>query len=87
MVKRYFDTISKENKLTRYKMINKWLEYYYESGSTKYHLSSKWFQVFKSYRDRHDLVNQFVSLLVGVAATFRAPVSGVLFALEEVTSW
>ncbi|KAK6122670.1 hypothetical protein DH2020_043586 [Rehmannia glutinosa] len=51
-----------------------------QGGSTKYHLRSRWLQIFTSERDRRDLVT-------GVAAAFRAPVGGVLFALEEVTSW
>ncbi|KAK5794031.1 hypothetical protein PVK06_035222 [Gossypium arboreum] len=56
-----------------------------QGGSTKYHISSRWLQGFKSDRDRHNLVT--CGCAAGVAAAFRAPVGGVLFALEEVTSW
>ncbi|EXC17565.1 Chloride channel protein CLC-d [Morus notabilis] len=56
-----------------------------QGGSTKYHLNSRWLQVFRSDRDRRDLVT--CGCAAGVAAAFRAPVGGVLFALEEVTSW
>ncbi|KAH0449371.1 hypothetical protein IEQ34_020063 [Dendrobium chrysotoxum] len=54
-------------------------------GSTKYHFSSSWLRPFESDRERRDLVT--CGCAAGVAAAFRAPVGGVLFALEEVTSW
>lgn len=56
-----------------------------QGGSSKYHFSSSWLRPFESDRERRDLVT--CGCAAGVAAAFRAPVGGVLFALEEVTSW
>ncbi|GJN38414.1 hypothetical protein PR202_gb27451 [Eleusine coracana subsp. coracana] len=54
-------------------------------GSRKYGLTCRWLRYFKNDRDRRDLVT--IGAGAGVAAAFRAPVGGVVFALESLSSW
>ncbi|KAJ6842546.1 chloride channel protein CLC-a-like isoform X1 [Iris pallida] len=56
-----------------------------QGGSHNYHLKWRWLRYFKNDRDRRDLITCGASS--GVCAAFRAPVGGVLFALEEVATW
>ncbi|KAG9141956.1 hypothetical protein Leryth_009316 [Lithospermum erythrorhizon] len=56
-----------------------------QGGPDNYRLKWSWLRYFNNDRDRRDLITCGASS--GVCAAFRAPVGGVLFALEEVATW
>ncbi|GJS22513.1 chloride channel protein CLC-b-like protein [Tanacetum coccineum] len=56
-----------------------------QGGPDRYQIQHPWIRQFNNDRDRRDIITYGVSS--GVCAAFRAPVGGVLFALEEVATW
>ncbi|XP_061370262.1 chloride channel protein CLC-b-like [Gastrolobium bilobum] len=56
-----------------------------QGGPDNYRIKWGWLRYFNNDRDRRDLITCGASS--GVCAAFRAPVGGVLFALEEVATW
>ena len=56
-----------------------------QGGTEKNRLKWRWLRLMNNDRDRRDLITCGASS--GVCAAFRAPVGGVLFALEEVATW
>lgn len=56
-----------------------------QGGPDNYRIKWQWLRYFNNDRDRRDLITCGSSS--GVCAAFRAPVGGVLFALEEVATW
>ncbi|XP_050231215.1 chloride channel protein CLC-b [Mercurialis annua] len=56
-----------------------------QGGSDNHRVKWRWLRYFNNDRDRRDIITCGASS--GVCAAFRAPVGGVLFALEEVATW
>ncbi|CAN6360813.1 unnamed protein product [Urochloa humidicola] len=56
-----------------------------QGGEGRWRLRWRWLRYFNNDRDSRDLITCGASS--GVCAAFRAPVGGVLFALEEVATW
>ncbi|XP_012459445.1 chloride channel protein CLC-b [Gossypium raimondii] len=56
-----------------------------QGGPDNYRIKWRWLRYFNNDRDRRDIITCGSSS--GVCAAFRAPVGGVLFALEEVATW
>lgn len=56
-----------------------------QGGPDRYQIKHPWIRYFNNDRDRRDIITYGASS--GVCAAFRAPVGGVLFALEEVATW
>ncbi|KAG6400717.1 hypothetical protein SASPL_137559 [Salvia splendens] len=56
-----------------------------QGGPDNYRVKWRWLRYFNNDRDKRDLITCGSSS--GVCAAFRAPVGGVLFALEEVATW
>ncbi|XP_010556277.2 PREDICTED: chloride channel protein CLC-b [Tarenaya hassleriana] len=56
-----------------------------QGGPDNHRVKWRWLRYFNNDRDRRDLIT--CGSASGVCAAFRAPVGGVLFALEEVATW